>query len=326
MRIKLLWAFLFVAGSLFAQNRVCTASLPINVISKDGRIVNTLPTNALLSRSKKVEVLTDLTNDNSSRRILLVFDLSRDLRKEVLESEHLMARSIIDHARPEDRFAVITGNGVIVKSPFSDGNEDASKAVEQVFASRTRDDPTKLMTSLGEGIRWFEERQTGDAVVLFAAHTFDPNRDDGAAIQTTLLTKNIRLFGVSLGPVEAGSVANFFIYGHPTAGYSSLYNVSPSNILALSLTSGGYGYVHNEMDDPRTTFRLTDEKKAVLLRESSLIYGTVVYMYKQSVRYKEPKKTQLELGISDEILKRFPAILPLYPHILLGCSDDSNNN
>jgi hypothetical protein len=355
IHLRVTMFLLFCAATVYSQTP-CNRIVPITVVVQDGSIVKHLPAETLSTATKKIVLQHDFTADDSKRRVLIVLDGSSDLSKDVVEAEKLIAHTIVESARPEDRFALISGNAVPVRANFDGGNTAVLAAIDSFTKGGSGGKKAGLLDSIHEGLSWFGTPEFGDSVLLMAsetgsrggesrivtgsgkvsdARTFSAveSKIDPRELQIELILHGVRVFSESLGGLDVGTSAALRaapgaavqVNGNDDAlrgqtQFAKNYDATSGSPDVISFNSGGFTFVHPEMGQGWTSFKLNEASRKSLTDEAMKLYLSIALIYRVSLQYSEPKQMKVNLDLRPQITNRLPSALVLHLRALPACT------
>jgi hypothetical protein len=334
---------LFCAITLSAQTP-CTVVVPVTVVTQDGTIVKDLPRETLTTQTKEISLQPDFAADDSKRRILIVLDGSPDLQKASVEAEKYMARAIVESARPDDSFALISGNAAPLRMEFGADKALVLKAIDR-FPKGRKGKKLSLPDAVYEGSTWFGTPEFGDSVLVLPGSAKRPEslpELSGEGLKGLALDKLIkdgtdldlgnrgwdtsnppdrpavpRLVKSSIEPKNLNNALidhglRLFVASQP-----GTFNRTQADI---SLNSGGlHYYLYPELGRGKRNFRLDDASRNVLSAEASRIYDAIALTYRVSVLSSETLQTPISIELRPEITNKLPNVSAYYPSAIPGC-------
>lgn len=315
---------LFAAIAIQAQSP-CSVNLPVALIGTDGSLLNGLTAQDItVELHKKKLPIEQISYDTGARRVLFILDTNRRLPAEVRKTEVALARHILSHSRPSDRFALLTARGAARQVRFDQGNDAVMKAVDDLAADpKEAKKAGSLLDALMDGAGWFGEPQTGDAILVMSDYLQHDNHggsfqngfatDGGAeyedthfnfrSVTETLARHRIRVFGVQFGAISLD----------PTT-----YEPNDENLLGLSLGSGGSVLVDSMQW--YGGYKVTPERLQGLERQVYQLYGAIAQFYLLKLQAPTPlHHQQWKLELARDLRENTRA---LYPRWFDPCGTD----
>jgi len=322
-------ALLFVSSSASAQSGSCPAAeLGMNVILRNGKTVTGLTLQNFVGQTKREPVtIESITFDTSPRHILLVLDLGRDLTADARRAQLEMASYIVNGGRETDAFGLLTARGTLRKVSFDKGREAVANAIAELRDKNARPSTDAgVLDAILDGISWFENPVPGDAIVIMASEIERNKSAHYAQVASALAKKRIRLFGIALGPILAGT---YFSPVNPFAPHNEgwAFVSNEENLSALTWNSGGY-MLFEQTQDPWKEYKLTDAHLQELLDEAARMYAAIATFYRVRVRVPPGLKRRetWKLDLTDDIRKKVPYAYVVYPRWLEPCSGEAGGH
>jgi hypothetical protein len=198
-------------SSSFAQQRTASScDIPLvltryDVPKREVQLVKHL-------RSKDIEVQLDgtpvtlkgMSIDDGPKRVALLLDASRKVGDQEWKLQAEMAASLLEHARPADRFTLLytgaEGGAASFLSP-----QDAVEQLRKAAASRpvATDTGEKNYDAVLEAVNRLDPPAFGDAVFLFGRPNDFGSKTAPEQLQELLLKHNLRFYGLTFSnPLE----------------------------------------------------------------------------------------------------------------------------
>jgi hypothetical protein len=321
----LLLAVLSLAAGATAQQACSAIDVPVGVISAGGESFRGLSAESFIPATGSM--VKSLTYDDGPRRVLLVVDTSNKLSGNAHRAVSELVDSLVTASRPEDSLALITarGPGGIVK--FGEDRAGIARALSpQAGPSRKGG----VLDAVMDGLEWFEGSRPGDAVIVIAADLDGNHKTNVKAVAKTLAAHHVRLFGLALGPVQAGStVATATVTSTASQGMAQaqqltgaqVINTGDEHFLPLTMNSGGLllGVINEQSDVPHN---MNDAKVQQQVKyKAQQMYKVVSIFYRLHIESPQLANPQpWSLTVSDTVRKQAPgAMWILYPHQLGPC-------
>ena len=313
------------------QQSACkSVEVPIGVISASGDIFRGLAAEDFVGHLQKKPVTVKLvTFDDGPRRVLIVVDVNKKLSPDARKTQGEMLRTILDNARPQDTFALISVHGRGAQVKFT---ADRS-AIKTALGWDNGQDNGKekelgVLDGVMAGMEWFGTPQSGDSIVVMAADMEGNHKANPKLVARALEEKHIRLFGLALGPVTTkNSVAGETVtnasmglaYSRPVVG-DVTYTTGDDNFFPLTVNSGGMvlGVING---DSYHSYRLEDPQVLQAVRQKALSVSKMISAYYR-MQVEPPQLARPEdwsLTMNPEVQKHSPPMFVLYPHQLGPC-------
>jgi hypothetical protein len=312
------------------QQTACKGEIPINVISASGDIFRGLAAEDFVGRLQKKAVTVKLvTFDDGPRRVLIVVDANKKLPADSRKAQGEMLRTILDNARPQDTFALISTHGHGPQVKFT-ADRSAIKAALgwDNGPDNGKEKELGVLDGVMAGMEWFGTPQLGDSIVVMAADMEGNHKTNAKLVASALEEKRIRMFGLALGPVTTkNSVAGETItnasmgmaYSRPAVG-DAVYTTGDDNFLPLTVNSGGM--VLSAMNgDSYHSYNLDNPQVLQSVRQKALSVSKMISAYYR-MQVEPPQLAHPEdwnLAINPEVQKHAPPMFVLYPHQLGPC-------
>lgn len=313
------------------QQSACkSVEVPIGVISASGDIFRGLAAEDFVGHLQKKPVTVKLvTFDDGPRRVLIVVDVNKKLSSDARKTQGEMLRTILDNARPQDTFALISVHGRGAQVKFT---ADRS-AIKTALGWDNGQDNGKekelgVLDGVMAGMEWFGTPQSGDSIVVMAADMEGNHKANPKLVARALEEKHIRMFGLALGPVTTkNSVAGETVtnasmglaYSRPVVG-DVTYTTGDDNFFPLTVNSGGMvlGVING---DSYHSYRLEDPQVLQAVRQKALSVSKMISAYYR-MQVEPPQLARPEdwsLTMNPEVQKHSPPMFVLYPHQLGPC-------
>jgi len=313
------------------QQAACkSAEIPISVISASGDIFRGLAAEDFVGRMQKKPVTVKLvTYDDGPRRVLIVVDANKKLLADSRKAQGEMLRTILDNARPQDTFALISAHGHGPQVKFT---ADRS-AIKMALGWDNGPDNGKekelgVLDGVMLGMEWFGSPQLGDSIVVMAADMEGNHKANARLVASALEEKHIRMFGLALGPVTTKnnlmgetvtSASMGMAYSRPAVG-DATYTTGDDNFFPLTVNSGGM--VLSVMNgDSYHSYNLENPQVLQSVRQKALSVSKMISAYYR-MQLESPQLAHPQdwnLSINPEVEKHAPPMFVLYPHQLGPC-------
>jgi len=321
---------MFFFRTVPAQESACKATdIPVGVISLNGDTFRGLAAEDFVGQiQKKPVTVRGVVFDDGPRRVLIVADVNKKLSADSRKAEDEMIKTLLDSARPGDRFAIMAAHGPGQDVKFTEDRKAISEALGQPGEGKRGKDPGVLDTVMA-GIEWFGSPQPGDAIVVIAADMGGSRKANARMVAKALHDNHIRMFGLALGPVETkSSVAGGFTTTASSQGLAQteplvgelVYQTGDENFFPLTTNSGGL--VLSVMNaDSRRTYSMADPRMVQSVRKKAHSVASMISAYYR-MKIDPPHVTRPEdwsLTVNQEIQKHAQPMFILYPHELGPC-------
>jgi hypothetical protein len=313
------------------QQAACMgAEIPISVNSASGDIFRGLAAEDFVGRLQRKPVTVKLvTFDDGPRRVLIVVDANKKLPADSRKAQGEMLRTILDNARPQDTFALISTHGHGPQVKFTADRSAIKLALGWDNGSGNgKEKELGVLDGVMAGMAWFGTPQSGDSIVVMAADMEGNHKTNAKLVASALEEKHIRMFGLALGPVTTkNSVAGETVtnasmgmaYSRPGVG-DVTYTTGDDNFFPLTVNSGGLvlGVVNG---DGYHSYNLEDPQVLQAVRQKALFVSKMISAYYR-MQVEPPQLAHPQdwsLTINPEVQKHAPPMFVLYPHQLGPC-------
>lgn len=314
------------------QQATCKGvEVPIGVISASGDAFRGLAAEDFVGHLQKKPVTVKLvTFDDGPRRVLIVADANKKLPTDARKAQGEMLRTILDNARPQDTFALISthGHGPQVKFTADRSAIKLALGWEPNGADNGKEKELGVLDGVMAGMEWFGTPQSGDSIVVMAADMEGNHKTNARLVASALEEKHIRMFGLALGPVTTKNsllgetVMNASMglaYSRPVVG-DVAYTTGDDNFFPLTVNSGGLvlGIVNG---DSYHSYHLEDPQVIQAVRQKALSVSKMISAYYR-MQVEPPQLAHPQdwnLTINPEVQKHAPPMFVLYPHQLGPC-------
>jgi hypothetical protein len=312
-----------------SQPTACKSfEVPIGVISASGDIFRGLAAEDFVGHLQKKPVTVKLvTFDDGPRRVLIVVDVNKKLSPEARKAQGEMVRTILDNARPQDTFALISTHGRGPQVKFTADRSAIKTAIGwDNGADNGKEKELGVLDGVMAGMEWFGTPQSGDSIVVMAADMEGNHKVNARLVARALEEKHIRMFGLALGPVSTkNSLAGEMIMNASMGlAYSKPGDVASTtgddNFFPLTVNSGGM--VLAVMNgDSRRSYNLQDPQLLQAVRQKALSVSKMISAYYrmqiEPLQLAHPEDWNLTMN--PEVQKHAPPMFVLYPHQLGPC-------
>lgn len=318
--------FVLVLGTSQLQTAqvtpACTQELAVSVLAKDGRSIGGVPARAFVATvdGKPLNV-ESAAPDDQPRRILLVVDNGSDVPAPARKIVAAALGYIVEHARPQDRFALLSARGPKIELPFGTDRAVISSTVA-AFAGRQKGPAAHgVLDQVLEGLKWFDVPAVGDSV-LVAAVKPDENRSASfGKVAAELARRQVRMSSLMLGYVLAGTIRGPMMdrMSGTVAPGSGGIDPNVENIVTVSFTSGGYDFTEPTNDELRG-YDLTEQRLLWIEEMTWHMYWAMTSIYRVKVGIpRDVEGKQWTLGLDDSFKSHVAGAFLLYPWKLPKC-------
>jgi hypothetical protein len=321
----LLLAVLTFAAGATAQQACSAFDVPVSVISAGGESFRNLSADSFVASTGSV--VKSLTYDEGPRRVLLVVDTSNKLSGNARKAEAELIDSLVSASRPEDSLALITARGPGGMVKFGEDRAGIARALSPQAGPNRKGG---VLDAVVDGLEWFDGSRPGDAVVVIAADLDGNHKTNAKGVAKALATRHVRMFGLALGPVQAGStVGTTIVTSGQSQGMAQAQALTGAQVIAtgdehflpLVLDSGGLllGVLNEQADIPHN---MNDPKLQQQVKyKAQQMYKVVSIFYRLHIEAPQTASPQpWSLDVTDSIRKQAPAAMwLLYPHQLGPC-------
>lgn len=321
---SLLLAIASLAVGAAAQQACSVVEVPVGVISAGGESFRGLAADSFVTSKGSVK---SLTYDEGPRRVLLVVDTSNKLSHNAQKAVAEIVDSLVSASRPDDSLALITARGPGGTVKFSEDRASIARALSPQAGPGRKGG---VLDALIDGLEWFDGSRPGDAAIVIAADLDGNHKTNAKGVAKALAAHHVRMFGLALGPVQAGStVATTVVASAASQGMAQaqqltgaqVINTGDEHFLPLVYDSGGLllGVINEQADVPHN---MSDPKVQQQVKyKAQQMYKMVSVFYR--LRIEAPQLSQPQpwtVGVTDTIRKQAPAAMwLLYPHELGPC-------
>ncbi len=247
---------IFALGLLFvapvrAQQEVCPhRSIPVNVLTQDGKIVTGLDAANFRGsyRHKPVRILS-ATTDAQPRRILVLLDSSgsmmeaRDDWTVVLN----VGDALVTHMPPQaqiglaafalkiDRSVELTSNRQELKQELTE-----LRRGRKLFPKGQR--KTALWDAIQSSLATFGAPQEGDVIYVISDGEDNSSKTDPSTLERTLSWTGVRLFALELYDAEVADIDDISVEGASARHFVDLVTTTGGVAVGLPRDQQAYGY------------------------------------------------------------------------------------
>lgn len=306
-----------------AQSNSCSVSLPVALVDHRGNLLEGATAKDLTVQLRKQKLaIESFTYDAGPRRILLIVDTGRHLPAEVRKMEYALTTHLLNTARTEDRFALLTARGASSQIRFEDGKDAVAKAVQELSSDAKPDKKAEsMLDTIAEGLSWFGAAKPGDAILLMS--------DQLVPYDTTSQFRGG--YAVDVRPLNESPKTTFkklteLVVAHKTRVFGvqfggilldpSTYQATDENLLGLSIGSGGY--VVLDSMTPFGGYQLTSARIDDLQKKVYQLSGAIAEFYVVTVKAPaRTEKQQWKIDLASDLRKNSYA---LYPRWVGSCN------
>ena len=224
-------------------------------------------------------------------------------------------QNVLQRARPTDSFALLTAGENPTRVRFGQDSSAILKAYKNPTA--TLHEHLPMLDAIAEAGTWFDPPASGDAILVFAGQDkFPDSRIRLQTVYDSFLLRRIRVFALLFNYLVGGSYDSFFLGNSPITEHSA----EQEDLGALSWGTGGYIVVENTRDELHR-YKLDDPKLQGMRQSGWVMYGAIAEYYHMQVEEPadEKKSRPWKLGVSREVLSKYPNAEVLFPKSLLPC-------
>jgi hypothetical protein len=304
---------------ILAQEPRCVLEVPAIVALPDATLVQGLAADGFAAHDERGPAKIELVNsDRGPRRILFIVETGKQVPLEVRKIQAEILKAILELARPEDSFALLTTRGPRREVPFGAAREALTSAMNEIgtgISGKNQEGGT--MDTIFEGIDWFQGHKIGDAILVLTIGLESNHRVSFARVRDGLTNAHIHVFGFQLGPIIAGYYQTGFGTGPigqtvPTAWIDPNHE----NLFALSRYTGSFVTLENAEGDPWKEYKLTDERMRAIRHVAQQVYKAIVEFYRIQIK---GSSRNTEIGLADSIRKQLPRAEVIYPRNIQNC-------
>jgi hypothetical protein len=321
--------FLFISSCLATAQQACkSVEMPVGVISMTGDVFRGLAAEDFVAQIQKKSVtVKSLTYDEGPRRILIVLDGNKALSANTRKAQSTMIAALLEAARPEDSFALLSARGPGREVGFTTDR----RAITEAPGANARNGEREpgVLDSVMAGIERFGAPQNGDAIVVIASDLEGNHKANIRNVAKALEEHHIRMFGLALGPVQTrNSVAGGSMTSTTSQGLAwttpltgeAVYNTGDEHFFPLTVNSGGL--VLGAMNaDSRRSYDMADSRVAQQVQQKARSISKMIDTFYR-MQVEPPPLSHAEdwsLDINDSIKKHSSPMFVLYPRALGPC-------
>ncbi len=314
---KVLCSLLLTAAAAPAQQPGCAAiQVPVVVALEDGRLARGLTADRFTARFRGQDVPVKMERDTTPRRILLLFDLSRNVNSDAWAIALTAAEHIAQKALEQDELALLTFGGPKVVVPFGEARATLLSRLAELRAKRpSMEEASMVNDAVAEGLTMFGAPRFGDSMFLIAGGADTQSRTGEGDILRALQARQTRLFGFLLTRYRLGETGVAVLEQQLATSDATRFmlrfaNESGGDLLADNTQPFNRPYVVNE--------ERLEKVRTIIWR----LYGQIVDVYRFEVPgFSGLRPENLEIQLSPETRKKLPGLVVRHPARLLPCNN-----
>jgi|KBSMisStandDraft_5_1062788.scaffolds.fasta_scaffold00213_2 hypothetical protein len=299
----------------------CAIDIPVNVVVPGGKLVRELQKEQFVARTKHAPLRVVAADDETGpRRILLVLETGRSVPPKIRAVESSVVADMLSEARSQDSFALLAARGS--KSlPFGSSPEVIISAAKALETQTGGGDPGNdgVLDVLLKGAESFHEPKPGDSIFLFTLGLESEHKASYSRVRKELADRQIRLFGLQLGPVMIGSSQGGmfrFTPGGVDELAAMVFTPNYEDVGNLSLSTGGYALGENILGDSQHDYDIKAEKLEEVKTLASRMHSAITEYYRLSM---QSSRDPFSLELAPDIRKNVPNAVMIYPRQLPAC-------
>lgn len=300
------------------QNSSCLYEVPVGAIGPGRKLISRLDTSAFeVQKSKGHVTVKSSSYDTSPRRIVLVVERGHQMNEPATRITDEVIQNLLQRARPTDSFALLTAGENPTSIHFGQDSSSILKAYKNPPGILHEHLP--LLDAIAEAGTWLDPPAPGDAVLVFAGQDkFSDSRTRFNSLYDSFLQRKIRVFTLLFNYLVREMTPS-----PPLIGISPNTALSPEDddLGALSWGTGGYIVIENTQDVVHR-YKLDDAKLQGMRQSGWVMYGAIAEYYQMQLEEpaNEKKSRPWQLGVSREVLSKYPNAEVLFPKTLLPCT------
>jgi hypothetical protein len=312
----------FISAS--AQSNSCSVSLPVALLDHRGNLLSGATAKDLAVQVRKQTVpIESLTYNTGPRRLLFIADTGRHLPPEVRKMEYALMTYLLNNARPEDTFALLTARGASRQVRFEEGKEAVSKAIQELSSDAKEDKKAgAMLDTIAEGVSLFGAAKPGDAILLMSDQLVPYETTgqfrNGYYVDAEPARENAKTtFKKAAELLAAHKVRAFGVQFSGVLRDPATYEATEENLVGLSIGSGGYVVV--DAMTAHDGYQLTSARIDNLEKKVYQLSGAIAEFYE--VRVNAPaasQKQQWKIELASDLRKNTYA---LYPRWFGACGE-----
>lgn len=273
---------LCLTGVGVSQQASCSAEFPVSVVNPSLESFRGLSAADFSAHAAKIAVpIKSITFDDGPRRVLFVVETGKKINSNSRKAEIQMVEAIVGDARPGDSFALIATHGQNRIAKFGSDRAKLIDALGQEWGSG-KEQGTGVLDAIMEGIEFFGQPATGDAIVVIAAELQGNRKTNPKAVAKALEEHHLRMLGLALGPVATRSLvaggtmtsttSQGLAYTTPLVG-GTVYDAGDEDFYPLTVQSGGL--VMGVLGGEKQAYNLDDPKvKQMVAQKARQLSGS----------------------------------------------------
>jgi hypothetical protein len=248
--------------------------------------------------------------DRGSKRIGLILDASKTIPQDEWKLETERAISLIERARPEDKFSlfVVGGDppgGLLLSS------SEVQERLKKLAVSRpdAPDGTERIYDALLLMAKHLDPPEFGDAIFLFGHPEDSGSNTNPKQVQELILRNRLRFYAVSFTDMLRGKVRRGFDLNKPVPA-----NVGTEKIDQISHATGYFVSFHS--------VQALNFPGQMALFKGFLgdLYAGIAEPYRLKIDLSTSGKTSLNLLIKDGKARNIRQLDVHYPHFIYRCS------
>jgi hypothetical protein len=248
--------------------------------------------------------------DRGGKRIGLILDASKRIPQDEWKLETETAVSLIEHARPEDKFSLFVVGGDVPAGSFLLSSE-VQERLKKLAVSRpdAPDETEKIYDALLLMAKRLDPPEFGDAIFLFGHPDDSGSKANPEQVQELLLRNRLRFYAMSFTDPLRGKLPPGFDLNKPIPS-----NVGMEKIDQISHATGYFVSFHS-------TQALNFPGQIPLLKGFlGDLYAGIAEPYRLKIDLSTSGKTSLNLVIKDGNARNIRQLDVHYPHFIYRCS------
>ena len=247
--------------------------------------------------------------DRGGKRIGLILDASKGIPQDEWKLETEMAVSLIEHARPEDRFTLFVVGGDVTGGPLLPSSE-VEKQLKKLALSRpdVPDGSEKIYDALLLMAKRLDPPEFGDVIFLFGHPDDSGSNASPEQVQEQILRNRLRFYAISFTDPLRGKLPPGFDLNKPIPA-----NVGMEKIDQISHATGYFVSFHS-------TQALNFPGQVPLFKGFlGDLYAGIAGPYRLKIDLSTSGKTSLNLVIKDGDARNIRQLDVHYPHFIYRC-------
>ena len=305
---------LVTSCSLSAQQNTCDVPLVVTRFVASSRTVERVKN--LTRRDLAIRVgdvagtVENASVDGGGKRVALILDASRKVPKDEWKLETEMALSLIKHARPEDRFAVVVTGVDTPPGPLLSPDGVRKRLSELVSARPEASDETeRIYDALVMATKRLDPPEFGDAVFLFGHPEDLGSKASPEQIQELILKNRLRFYAMSFTDPLRGRLPPGFDLNKPLPATT---RQEPADKISHAT---GYFFSFHSVEDLKGPGQMT-----LLKGFLGDLYAGIAEPYRLKLGAKLAGKTALNLVVANAEGHNIGQSDVHYPRYIYPCS------